>query len=170
MTSERTDRAFEQDAKPSDRLEAVDLLTRREIEARIIIPLLEAFGEQFGRERVLEIARLTIVRIAQEQGEQLAGRLGGNTLAHFATILDTWNKNDALQIEMLEQSEGQLSFDVTRCRYAEMYRELGVPELGVLLSCNRDFALIEGFNPGVSLTRKQTIMEGAPTCDFRFEL
>ncbi|MCK4976541.1 MAG: L-2-amino-thiazoline-4-carboxylic acid hydrolase, partial [Anaerolineales bacterium] len=69
-----------------------------------------------------------------------------------------------------EQTEDSFSFNVTRCRYAEMYVELGVPELGVLLSCNRDFALIEGFNPEVNLTRTQTIMEGAPFCDFRFML
>jgi hypothetical protein len=50
-----------------------------------------------------------------------------------------------------------------------MYRALGIPELGALLSCNRDFALIERFNPDVRLTRTQTIMEGATHCDFRFE-
>jgi hypothetical protein len=36
------------------------------------------------------------------------------------------------------------------------------------LSCARDYALIEGFNPDVSLKRTQTIMEGATHCDFRY--
>jgi L-2-amino-thiazoline-4-carboxylic acid hydrolase len=57
---------------------------------------------------------------------------------------------------------------VTRCRYAEMYRALGIPELGEVLSCQRDAALIEGFNPGVTLERTHTIMQGAATCDFRY--
>ena len=48
--------------------------------------------------------------------------------------------------------------------------ELGIPEIGALLSCNRDFSLVEGFNPAVKLTRTQTMMEGASHCDFRFEL
>jgi hypothetical protein len=51
-----------------------------------------------------------------------------------------------------------------------MYRALGVPELGALLSCNRDGALIEGFNPEVALTRTRTIMQGATHCDFRYRL
>ncbi|MGH7364833.1 MAG: L-2-amino-thiazoline-4-carboxylic acid hydrolase [Candidatus Rokuibacteriota bacterium] len=38
------------------------------------------------------------------------------------------------------------------------------------LSCNRDFSLIEGFNPAVKLTRTRTVMEGTSHCDFRFEL
>jgi hypothetical protein len=60
--------------------------------------------------------------------------------------------------------------NTTRCRYAEMYRELGMPKLGFTLSCARDFALVEGFNPRIELRRTQTIMEGADHCDFRFTL
>jgi hypothetical protein len=37
-----------------------------------------------------------------------------------------------------------------------------------VLSCNRDAALIDGFNPAVTLTRTQTIMQGASCCDFRY--
>ncbi|MCK4898039.1 MAG: L-2-amino-thiazoline-4-carboxylic acid hydrolase [Anaerolineales bacterium] len=170
MTSERMDRTLEGDQPPADPLNAIGVLTRREVEAHIIAPLLEALSDEFGRERVLEITRQTIVGIAKEQGKQLAESMGGNTLAHFAASLDAWKKDDALLIDVLEQTEDSFSFNVTRCRYAEMYVELGVPELGVLLSCNRDFALIEGFNPEVNLTRTQTIMEGAPFCDFRFML
>jgi hypothetical protein len=57
---------------------------------------------------------------------------------------------------------------VTRCRYAEFYRELGEAELGLLLVCSADFAMAEGFGPGSELTRKQTIMQGASHCDFRY--
>jgi len=69
----------------------------------------------------------------------------------------------------LAEDEEQFHFNVTRCRYAELYKALGVPELGATLSCNRDFALIEGFNEDVALTRTQTIMEGASHCDFRYQ-
>ncbi|HSC72405.1 MAG TPA: L-2-amino-thiazoline-4-carboxylic acid hydrolase, partial [Candidatus Methylomirabilis sp.] len=51
-----------------------------------------------------------------------------------------------------------------------MYRALGIPELGAVLSCGRDYALGDGFNPDLQLTRTQTIMEGAPFCDFRYRL
>ena len=121
-------------------------------------------------ERVNEIARQTIIRIAQEQGAALAESMGGCTLAHFAASLGAWTKGGALEMDVLEQSEGRFAFNVTRCRYAEMYRALGIPELGALLSCNRDFALIQGFNPSIELTRTQTIMGGAAFCDFRYEL
>jgi len=147
---------------------APGLLARREIEARIVGPLIEAMAREFGRERVLAIAREVIASLARESGATLAHTAGGCSLEHFAQTLALWQADDALAIDVIESSPERLSFNVTRCRYAEMYAALGLEELGGLLSCNRDFALIEGFNPSVRLTRTQTIMDGAAHCDFRF--
>ena len=155
---------------PPDTLNEVGVLTRREIEARILAPLIGAFAAEFGRERVLEIARGVIVQIAREQGRSLAEQMGGNSLARFVKSKENWVKGDALSMEVRQVSDAAYDFDVTRCRYAEMYRVLGIPELGAVLSCGRDFALGEGFNPDLKLTRTQTIMEGAPCCDFRYRL
>ncbi len=153
---------------PVDTLNEIGVIKRREIEARILAPLLTALAEEFDRERVLEIARQTIIQLARQQGSQLAIRMGGNGLEQFAGTLEDWKRGDAMEIEVLEQTSQRFSFNVTRCGYAEMYRALGVPELGELLSCNRDFSLITGFNPDIRLSRTQTIMQGAPFCDFRF--
>jgi hypothetical protein len=51
-----------------------------------------------------------------------------------------------------------------------MYKELEIQDYGTLLSCERDAAQIAGFNPKIRFTRTQTIMSGAPYCDFRYEL
>ena len=155
---------------PPDQLNNLGVLNRREIEARILAPLLQALGEEFGSRRVLEVARRVVIDIARQQGAALVGTMGGSNLPQFAASLENWKKSGALEIEVLEQNETRFSFNVRRCRYAEMYRSLGISELGSLLSCNRDAALIEGFNPDIKLTRTQTIMEGAPFCDFRYDL
>jgi len=157
-----------EDQTSVDRLNAVGVLTRREIEARMLAPVIEALGERFGRDEVVAIVRDVIVALAREQGRAMAETRQDASLTTFASTLEPWTRDDALRLEVREQSDDRLSFDVTRCRYAEMYRALGIPELGAVLSCNRDAALIEGFNPGVTLVRTQTIMQGAPCCDFRY--
>lgn len=146
----------------------IGVLTRREVEARILAPMLDAMGEAFGRERVIRVMRDTIIRIAKKQGTELAGFMGGVTFQHFAESLRFWTMDGALEIDVIEQTADVFSFNVTRCRYAELYEKLGIRELGTALSCARDYALIEGFNPDVSLKRTQTIMDGAPHCDFRY--
>jgi hypothetical protein len=159
-----------QENLPPDTLNEIGVLRRREIEARILAPLINAFAAEFGRERVIEIAKRVIVEIARHQGKALADQLGGNSLGHFVQGKDPWVKGDALQIEVLQVTETTYHFNVTRCRYAETYLALGIPELGEVLSCGRDYALGDGFNPDLKLTRTQTIMEGAPFCDFRYRL
>lgn len=151
-----------------DRLNAVGVLTRREIEARILAPVIDALGARFGRDEVVAIVRETIAGIARAQGRSLAEARGDASLGSFATTLGPWTRDDALRLQVRQATPDAFEFDVTRCRYAEMYRALGIPELGDVLSCQRDAALIDGFNPDVTLTRTQTIMQGAPSCDFRY--
>jgi hypothetical protein len=155
---------------PIDYMNAVGLLNRREIEARILAPLLNTLAVDFDRERVWEITRKVIHEIAHQQGAQLANSVEANDLEHFAAAQETWKKDNAIQTEVLELTHKKFSFNVFRCRYAEMYHHLGVPELGKILSCDRDFAFLEGFNVNIHLTRTQTIMEGSDICDFCFEM
>lgn len=155
---------------PEDTLNDVGVLVRREIEARIVAPLIQRLGEEFGHDRVTELAREVVVEVAQGQGAVLAESLGANDLAAFMASLDNWTKGGALETEVVEESEEVFAFNVTRCKYAEMYKALDIPELGALFSCNRDATMIEGFNPNITFERTQTIMGGASHCDFRYTL
>ena len=146
----------------------LSLLEQREIEAGIVGPLIEAVRAELGAEKTLRRRARVIAELARQSGAELAQRLGEASLPAFAACLDRWSESGALEIEVLEQSADRLSFNVTRCRYAEMYRALGLGDLGSSLSCQRDFSLIEGFNPAIALQRTQTIMDGASYCDFRF--
>ena len=146
------------------------LLERREIEAKIAGPLIRGFIAVMGEQEALKVVRQVITTLAQESGADLAREFGEASLTAFAGCLSRWTAGGALEITIHEQSSERLSFDVTRCKYAEMYRSLGLADLGGSLSCRRDFALVEGFQPAIELTRTQTLMEGASHCDFRFAL
>jgi|SRR5579864_4301795 len=148
---------------------SLTLLQQREIEAKIVGPLIQAVKAELGEEKTLKLLRDVIAELARQHGAELARQLGAATLEAFAGTLDRWCEGGALEIELLEQSAELLSFDVTRCRYAEMYHALGLADLGPSLSCQRDFSLVQGFNPTIQLTRTQTIMQGATHCDFRFQ-
>jgi hypothetical protein len=130
----------------------------------------DALSQRLPREEVVAILRETITKIAREQGAQSAVAFGGNDLAAFTQVTDKWQEGGALELTVLQHNVDRYEFNVTRCRFAEMYRRLGIPELGEILSCNRDFQASQGFNPELELTRTQTIMAGAPHCDFRYKL
>ena len=144
------------------------LLQQREIEAAAIAPLVRAFAEEIGVERALEILTEAIGELARAAGREAAEACGGNDLAHLKRAIETWKVGGALEIEVLRDDDEAFEFNVTRCRFAEMYRRLGLADLGPLLSCNRDAKMIEGFNPAIAFARTQTLMEGATHCDFRY--
>jgi len=142
-------------------------LERRRIEAGVLIPMLQAFQRAVGKERANEIAREVIAELARQDGERWAQHYGDD-LPALQKVSGVRSAGGSLEIEPLEQSPGKLDFNVTRCRYAELYQELGLPELGYLFHCSRDFAMVEGFSRSIELKRTQTIMQGAQHCDFRF--
>ena len=137
---------------PDDDLNAkIGVLTRREVEARILAPIIDALSHKFEQDKVLDVVRETIAEIATDQGAELADLMGGNSLQHFADSLQYWTQDNALEIEVIEQTEKALLFNVTRCRYADLYKKLGVSGHGTIFSCGRDFALIKGFNKKITL-------------------
>jgi hypothetical protein len=89
-------------------------------------------------------------------------------MADFIQLYEHWTSDGALEMKVLEASDSVFDFDITRCQYAETYKELGLGKIGHLLSCNRDGTFCQGYDPNISLERKQTIMGGSSCCTFRY--
>ena len=86
----------------------------------------------------------------------------------FTDVFELWKTGGALEIEEIKKNDDEYHFNVTRCKYAEMYNEMGLKDIGQLLSCNRDYNFSVGFDKNLILERKKTIMEGHSCCTFRY--
>lgn len=147
------------------------ILERRRIEAQILKHVHEVIEARSGADEADAVIGAAVSRSAIDQGRGFAEALGHTPdFKDFADILPLWTKDDALKIETIEASAETLEFNVLRCRYAEMYREMGLGRIGHLLSCNRDGDFCIGYNPDMKMTRTQTIMGGASHCDFRYRM
>jgi hypothetical protein len=145
------------------------VLARRKIEAAVIAPIYDEMRKAIGETRARDILRRAIQRAARAAGAEMARQNAGRpSLEGFKKILPLWAKDEALSIEILADEPGAFDFNVTRCRYAETYRAMGLSDIGDILSCERDGAFCEGYDPDLKLTRTQTIMRGASSCDFRY--
>lgn len=149
--------------------ETLGMLDQRRIEANVIKPIYERLKAEFGKDKARAVIGEAITEAAKGQAADMAASTGGQTsLVTFRAIQPLWTKGDALVIEDLPGRDNEMNFNVTRCRYAEMYQEMGLGEIGDLLSCSRDAAFIQGYAPGVEFQRTQTLMGGASHCDFRY--
>ena len=61
----------------------------------------------------------------------------------------------------------RIGYRYTRCMWAEIFRELGEPDLGFLL-CAGDEPAVVAFNPELGFTRTKVLMHGDEACNHVF--
>jgi hypothetical protein len=152
---------------------SVSVFEQAKIQAQVLVPLVKALQAELGEARANAIVRGALRDLYRGYGEAFwrarkEQKQAQNVGEAVASAFSTYARDGALDYTVIERSEDAFAFDVTRCRYAEFYQELGEPELGFLLVCSADFDTADGFGGDIELTRKQTIMQGAPRCDFRY--
>lgn len=149
----------------------IPMFEQRRIEATILKHVYDTLKASHG----VEVAQKTIadaVRASSiEQAKMFAAKVGGKTsIQTFVDRQSLWKIGGAMEMEVKEQTETSYVFNITRCKYAEMYKEMGLGEIGHLLSCQRDATFCEGYDKRMRLKRTQTIMQGASHCDFHYTL
>jgi L-2-amino-thiazoline-4-carboxylic acid hydrolase len=150
---------------------SIPLIELVKIQAQVLVPLVKALQAELGEERANAIVRKTLGDLYRKFGEEWWQKQGARNLGEkMASAFDAFAAGDALNYEVVKQDPDAFEVNVTVCRYARFYNEIGAPELGFLLTCSADFSLAEGYGAEVQLTRTQTIMQGASHCDFRFAL
>jgi hypothetical protein len=149
---------------------SIAVIEQAKIQAQVLVPLVKALQAELGEERANGLVRKALGDIYRSFGEEFSRAKNENNLGTMmASAFATYAREGALDYTVIEQSDDAFAFDVTACRYAEFYKELGEPELGFLLVCSADFWTAEGVGPDIKLTRTQTVMQGATHCDFRYK-
>jgi hypothetical protein len=145
-------------------------LTKRRLQAQVIGPIYAQMVAQIGEVKAGEILDAAIRKAAIAEGKSFAEKAPGGitSMADFIKLYELWTADGALEMDVLEASDTTFNFNITRCKYAETYKEMGLGKIGHLLSCNRDGTFCEGYDARIKLDRAQTIMEGATCCTFRY--
>ncbi|SDE01184.1 L-2-amino-thiazoline-4-carboxylic acid hydrolase [Rhodospira trueperi] len=149
-------------------------IDRRRIQGEVIKPIYDELLAEIGAERARALLSRAITRSAEAEAKRAAAAEpdGETSMARFTGMFRRVYLDRGLEggLETTLHSEGadHLDFDVTRCRFVEMYRDLGLGDIADVLSCNRDGTFAEAYDPRIHLDRAQTIAQGAPCCTFRY--
>jgi hypothetical protein len=145
------------------------MLEKRRIEAAILKHVYDTLKASHGVETAKKTIAAAVRQSAVDQAREMAAAVGGRTsMQTFVDRQEAWLRGGALERDVIEQTDTHFRFNVTRCKYAEMYRDMGLSEIGHLLSCQRDGTFCEGYDQRLKLKRTQTIMQGASHCDFDY--
>jgi len=151
----------------------ISLIERAKIQAEVLVPVLKAFRAELGEERANRIAWQALAQWRRETARAIAVELPGSPREKWQAAMEASRPiiGDSVDFDVLKQSEDAFDFNITGCRFAEFFRQLGEPELGFALLCSFDDTMAEEIGTGeVELKRTGTIMQGAQHCDFRYAL
>jgi hypothetical protein len=149
----------------------VSLLDKTRIQAQVLVPILRALRAEFGKGQADAIVKQALRDWSQQLFAAIGDGIEGSPRRKWATMQGALGDVTLSEIEFetRRRDEEALEFDVTRCRFAEFFRALDEPDLGALLICATDFDIVSASDGAVSLDRAQTIMQGAPSCTFRYK-
>ena len=149
----------------------LSLLDKTKVQAQVLVPVLRALRAELGKDKADALVRQALRDWSQQLFAAIGQSIEGSPRRKWAAMQTALNAASAGEVdfEILRQDREALDIDVTRCRFAEFFRALGEPELGALLICATDLDIAAAGAGEVSLERAQTLMQGAPSCTFRYK-
>lgn len=94
-----------------------------------MVPLVKALQAELGEETAHAIVRKALGDLYRKYGEKWRRTQGTRSLGEkMASAFDRFAAGDALDYEVIKQGRDAFEVNVTDCRYAKFYKEIGAPE------------------------------------------
>ena len=115
---------------------SVSVIEQAKIQAQVLVPLVKALQAELGEARANALVRKALGDLYRGFGEEFWKAKTPNASktdlgTAISSAFKTYSRDDALAYDVIEQSKDAFAFDVKRCAYAEFYKALGEPELGL---------------------------------------
>ena len=149
----------------------LSFLDKTRIQAQVLVPVLRAMRAELGKDKADAIVKQALREWSQQVFTAIGKELDAPPRRKWSAMQGHMNEvsGPSVEFETHRKDKEAFEFDVTRCRFAEFFRDLDEPELGALLACQTDFDIAAASGNEVRLERNQTIMQGAASCTFRYK-
>ena len=152
--------------------EDISPLDEVKMQARVLVPVIRVLRAELGKQRANRIVSNALRDWSRSVFQSLGAEAKGSPREKWASVSAATMRrigND-IEIEWIRRDANEIEFNVIGRRYADLFRQLGEPELGSILLCEGDDHLAELGAPDVEFTRTQTIMQAAEYCDFHYRM
>lgn len=137
--------------------------------------MVEIFGlleEEVGREEALKRISEFSAEKSVENRKRILESKDIQKFEDFKKVykeeLNSPPMKNSLSYEVLEDSDTKLKFDVHRCLWAEIFKQMGAEDIGYEVSCKPDLEVAPIYHTNVELKRTKTLMQGDDHCDFEY--
>ncbi len=137
----------------------------------VLVPLLRHLRAELGEEKGNALVYPVLREYMKKWVSEFASKESDNPIENFfktSDMLEETFEGD-VDYDVLKNDDENFDLNVTRCRYAQFFRQLGEPELGAILVCEVDNHIADLSAPAVKLSRTDTMMKGGTHCPFRYK-
>jgi hypothetical protein len=143
----------------------LDLLRRKMAGgARLAVALLHAMEEKFGPEAREVMKEMVFSR--KPHPEPSGSGEAIRDLSDFCHNMERACVGSHRWVRVTDEKD-RIGYHFSRCMWAEVYRELGEPELGFYY-CAGDEPALKSHNPKLGFQRTKVLMNGDDRCDHLF--
>jgi hypothetical protein len=137
--------------------------------ARMYLHIAKSVGDRFGQQGI-ETIKLGLRKYALERGQNIrrdVDRLDlPPNMENYYKNFDSSLADAGFEID-LQLSGWTAEGEVRRCPFAEIWKDMGAPEIG-LLYCQVDHDMLEGYNPDLKLDQPLNLLKGDRSCRFQW--
>lgn len=133
------------------------------------IPIMKKMAEEQGKELFLEKLKKAVSDAAVENMRNMVKSFPKRDLAMMAIFTKTNPLfQRAMSYEFVEETKNSFEIKVSRCLWAETFRQANAAELGYITICHADYPMTTAFNPKIKMIRTKTLMQGHDCCNHRY--
>jgi hypothetical protein len=139
-------------------------------QTEVLIPLLRHIRAELGEEKGNALVYPVLREYMKKWVSEFASKESDDPIENFfktSNMLEETFEGD-VDYDVLKNDDENFDLNVTRCRYAKLFRQLGEPELGAILVCEVDAHIADLSGSAVKLSRTDTLMKGGTHCPFRY--
>ena len=137
----------------------------------VLVPLLRHLRAELGEEKANALVYPVLREYMKNWVSEFSSKESDDPIKNFfktSEMLEETFEGD-VDYDVLKNDDETLDLNVTRCQYAQLFRQLGEPELGAILVCEVDDHIADLSAPAVKLSRINTMMKGGTHCPFRYK-
>jgi len=133
------------------------------------IPIMKKLAEEQGQELFLEKLKDAVSAAAVENMGNMVKSFPQRDLAMMAIFTKTNPLfQRAMSYEFVEETKNSFEIKVSRCLWAETFRQANAAELGYITICHADYPMTTAFNPKIKMIRSKTLMQGHDCCNHHY--
>lgn len=136
---------------------------KRLVELKPLVFCIQSAIELFGRDEAKRLAKVAFDKYAEDLFVVPYKTLPMEE--RWPTFRDNIIKNaDDVEYSIEKRDDDMVKVKYLRCLFLEVFRDYGLEDF-VPLYCHTDYKYPAAIHPGITMTRTQTLAEGAPYCD-----